>query len=244
MGFFEGKKCVVTGGAQGIGLGCCKALASSGAKVFAVDRDEEALEELAANFSPLVCDLSDPRAVEGVCERIGAPVDVLVNNAGISGEWRGILETSVEEWDRVLNLNLRAYWLMAKYLVPKMPQGAAIVNIASTRALMSEANSEPYSASKGGIVALTHSLAISLADRHIRVNCISPGWIDVRGAKKGSARDDCELSARAHEQHPVGRVGTPDDVAEACLYLASAGFVTGANLIVDGGMTRKMIYEE
>lgn len=193
-----------------------------------------------------MCDLTHPQEVERACGQLPDRVDALINNAGINGEWKGLFETPVEEWDRVLNLNLRAYWLMAKYVAPKMPKGGAIVNIASTRAIMSEPDTEPYSASKGGIVALTHSLAISLAKQEIRVNCVSPGWIDVTRDKKSSERDPEPISKEAHEQHPAGRVGIPDDVAQACLYLCSsgAGFVTGANLIVDGGMTRKMIYVE
>ena len=118
-----------------------------------------------------------------------------------------------------------------------MPHGSGIINISSTRAFMSEANTEAYSASKGGITALTHSMAVSLADKGIRVNCISPGWIDVSKGKE-------KLTEMDHKQHPAGRVGVPEDIASACLYLTSdeAGFITGTNLNIDGGMTVKMIY--
>lgn len=114
--------------------------------------------------------------------------------------------------------------------------GGSIINIASTRAFMSEPNSEAYAASKGGIIALTHALAVSFAPDHIQVNAISPGWIETG--------DYGQLREIDHLQHPAGRVGRPDDIARACLYLTSEGndFITGANLVIDGGMTRKMIY--
>jgi hypothetical protein len=236
---------VVTGGAQGIGLATSFAFQRAGCWVLAFDTDAEALASLPEGVQRVQCDVGRPEEVEQRCAELER-VDVLVNNAGIGGDWSGVLEIPVEEWDRVLNVNLRSAWLMAKYLVPKMPPGSAIVNIASTRALMSEPNSEPYSASKGGIIALTHSLAVSLAPRQIRVNCISPGWIDVSEFKKPSERREPELREVDHRQHPAGRVGVPDDIAEAVRFLASAkaGFITGANLVVDGGMTRKMMYQE
>lgn len=216
-------KAVVTGSAHGIGAAILTERRESGWEVVGLDRD--------------TVDLADASAVERACADIDGPVELLVNNAGIGGEWKGLLETSVEEWDRVLATNLRAYWLMAKFLVPKMPEGSSIVNIASTRASMSEPNTEPYSASKGGVVALTHALAISLAERRIRVNTISPGWIEVG--------DYAALAEADHRQHPAGRVGKPEDIARAVRFLADESpFVTGQNLVIDGGMTVKMIYED
>ncbi|MGC8779158.1 MAG: SDR family oxidoreductase, partial [Candidatus Caldatribacteriaceae bacterium] len=130
--------------------------------------------------------------------------------------------------------------------LPFFSEHAAIVNIASTRALMSEPHTEAYSAAKGGVLSLTHALAVSLAPRHIRVNAISPGWIEVSVWKKKALRKEPELRPIDHLQHPAGRVGRPEDIASACLFLASpeAGFITGANLVIDGGMTVKMLYAE
>lgn len=235
---------VVTGGAQGIGLAITQKFLTLGATVFALDSDLEALEELGPSVTGILCDVGEVAQVEAACKQIEGPVDLLINNAGIGGDWKPIWEASLEDWDRVLAVNLRSGWLMTKCLVDKMPEGASIVNIASTRALMSEPNTEPYSASKGGIVALTHSLAVSLAERKIRVNCISPGWIETAAHQKESRRKSPTLRPVDHDQHPAGRVGVPEDIADAVAFLASAGFVTGTNLVVDGGMTRKMIYQE
>ncbi len=153
---------------------------------------------------------------------------------------------SIEEWDRVIGVNLTGMFLCMKHTAPHLKElkGAA-VNIASTRALMSEPDTESYSASKGGIVALTHALAVSLGP-DVRVNCISPGWIDVSNLKKASERVPEELTEADHVQHPAGRVGRAEDIASMVSYLLSdrAAFITGQNFVVDGGMTRKMIYEE
>ena len=166
-------------------------------------------------------------------------IDILINNAGLS-EFKSPYEITVEEWDEILNTNLRGIFLCSREAATVMRKtgGGSIVNIASTRAFMSEPNSEAYAASKGGIVALTHALAASFSADQIRVNCISPGWIETG--------DYSKLRDVDHRQHLSGRVGKPDDIARACLYLTEDGndFVNGTNLIIDGGMTRKMIYEE
>jgi hypothetical protein len=143
-------------------------------------------------------------------------------------------------------VNLTAAFLFSKHSAALLRKSrGAIVNIASTRALMSEPNTEAYSASKGGIAALTHALALSLGPE-VRVNCVSPGWIDVREWRKRSRREKAKLSAADHLQHPAGRVGGPEDIASLVSFLVSpeAGFITGANIVADGGMTRKMIYVE
>jgi hypothetical protein len=148
-------------------------------------------------------------------------------------------QLTLEEWHRVIDTNLTAAFLLARAAErPLRKAHGSIVLIASTRASMSEANTESYSASKGGLVALTHALAISLGPE-VRVNCISPGWI--------ATKDYGALRRKDHAQHPAGRVGKPDDIAEITAFLLDdkrSGFVTGANFVVDGGMTRKMIYVE
>jgi NAD(P)-dependent dehydrogenase (short-subunit alcohol dehydrogenase family) len=240
---FDGKVVVVTGGAQGIGLATATAFRDVGARVQAWDVDEEALSEL-EGIEGVLCDVGVPEEIERAAAGLER-VDLLVNNSGI-GAAQGLLELTVEDWDRVLAVNLRSHWLCTKLLAPKMPEGSAIVNIASTRAFMSEPNTETYSASKGGVVALTHAMAITLSERRIRVNSIRPGWIETSLHQKSSKRHEPELRALDHAQHPAGRVGVPEDIARAVLFLCSPdnGFVTGANLVIDGGMTVKMIYQE
>jgi NAD(P)-dependent dehydrogenase (short-subunit alcohol dehydrogenase family) len=182
------------------------------------------------------------KLVEQTAHRFGR-IDALINNAGISiGKPLECL--SLEEWNRVLGVNLTGAFLCAKHASPHLrKQGGCIINIASTRAFMSEADTEAYSASKGGIAALTHALAISLGPS-IRVNCISPGWIETGPWKKSSRTSAAELSEEDHLQHPAGRVGSAEDISSLVLYLVSpeASFLTGSNIIADGGMTRKMIY--
>ncbi|THF79500.1 SDR family NAD(P)-dependent oxidoreductase [Cohnella fermenti] len=247
---FEGKTVVLTGAAGGIGRDLARAYAGRGAAVLLTDLSGEAGEALArelneaggsASFFP--ADLAQPEAAGLIMEaavRTFGRIDILINNAGF-GIWKPPLELSVDEWDAVLNVNLRGTFLCSREaakVMKRQAQGGAIVNIASTRAAQSEPNSEAYAASKGGIVAITHALALSLGADRIRVNAISPGWID--NGKFG------ELRPEDHAQHPAGRVGRTADIARACFYLTDPDndFVTGINLTVDGGMTRKMIYEE
>jgi NAD(P)-dependent dehydrogenase (short-subunit alcohol dehydrogenase family) len=223
------KVALVTGGAHGIGEAIVRRLRADHYAVVAVD----------VRPADVQADLSDPvqcrRAIEHVRQTFGR-LDVLVNNAGIS-EFTPLADETVEHWNKVLATNLTAPFVLAQAAAPLLARaGGAIVNIASTRAVMSEAGTEAYSASKGGLVALTHALAVSLGPT-VRVNCISPGWIDV-------AAED--LRPEDHAQHPAGRVGRPEDVAALVAWLVGpeAGFVTGAHWVMDGGMTRKMIYAE
>ena len=245
---------LVTGGAQGIGRAVTRHFLQQSSSVVAVDLDTEAGEELVSTYRDLgklhfvQADVSQEAEVEKVVaetlEQFGN-LDVLVNNAGISAN-KPVTELSLDEWNQVIGTNLTGYFLMAKHAAPhlKKTQGA-IVNVASSRALMSEANTESYSASKGGVVALTHALAVSLGPA-VRVNAVSPGWIEVRDWQKKAEREEVDHREVDKEQHPVGRVGTPEDVAEMIYFLASekSGFVTGQNIVVDGGMTKKMIYAE
>lgn len=224
------KRAIITGGAGLIGTGICSALVSAGFEVASFD-----LEQGADGVRQIHCDVGDETSVAGAFEELGwESLDLLVNNSGISGPQNGpITQLSLEDWRKVTDSHLTGAFLMTRAAVPLMGEGASIINMASTRAFMSEPETEAYAASKGGLVALTHALAISLGPK-IRVNAIAPGWI--------SGEDN--LRPVDHEQHPVGRVGRPQDVADAILYLASAGFMTGQVLTLDGGMTRKMIYAE
>ena len=231
---------IVTGAAHGIGAAIARRLASEGWRVACSDVDGDALEAIASDIdaAAVQCNVGQENDVErliAVSRAHLGRIDAIVSNAGISG-FAPLRDTTLELWNRVLATNLTATFLLAKAAAPDLRRTrGSIVTIASTRAHMSEADTLAYSASKGGLVALTHSLAITLAPE-VRVNCVSPGWIDT--GKHGP------LKPSDHAQHPAGRVGRPEDVAAAVCYLLSdaAGFVTGAELIVDGGMLRKMIY--
>lgn len=254
---FDGKTVLVTGGAQGIGSIVSQTFAENGAFVVIADMDAEAGREhenvltktLGLQAAFMTMDVADEDSVRGFMEALAEQredVDVLVNNAGL-GEVIPLQDRPMASWHHIIGVNLTGPYMCVKYALPLMPPGSSIINIASTRAFMSEPNTEPYSASKGGLVALTHALAISLSAQRIRVNAISPGWIDVTPYKKSSDRHPQKLRQEDHAQHPVGRVGTPRDIAEACLFLADnqrSGFITGTNLMVDGGMTVKMVYVE
>ncbi len=248
------KVALVTGGGQGIGKAIALRLLGSGMKVALAEADAEAGRETEAEFkdkgtvlfieTDVAREADVRRAVELTESRLGG-LDALVNNAGINMV-KPLAELTLDEWRRVIDINLTGQMLCAKYAAPALrARGGAIVNIASTRAMMSEPNTESYAASKGGIVALTHALAASLAP-DVRVNCICPGWIDVSGWKKSSVRGQADLRPEDHAQHLAGRVGKPEDIAALAAYLIGpdSGFITGANFVVDGGMTRKMIYAE
>jgi NAD(P)-dependent dehydrogenase (short-subunit alcohol dehydrogenase family) len=250
---FTSKTAVVTGGAQGIGRCISKALLNAGARVWIADCDAEAGAEACTELATLgpvdflLTDASDENAVERLRQQVAAGdgLDLLVNNAGVMVR-KPLEELSPEEWQRVLDVNLTGPFLCSRAFAPLLrTRHGSIVNIASTRAAMSEPHTESYAASKGGLVALSHSLALSLGPE-VRVNCISPGWIDVTSWAKRCRRSPGHLSLRDHAQHPSGRVGRPEDIATMVLYLASdmAGFITGENIVIDGGMTRKMIYCE
>ena len=251
------KTLAITGGGQGIGRGIAFRFAQAGYAVSITDTDEKAAREACAHVEQLRAqalfvrgDVSRQRDVENwlaqTVDRFGCP-DVLVNNAGINANGP-FLKLDVCDFDRVIGVNLRGTLLCAQGAARHMSKHkirGAIINIASTRAFMSEPNTEAYSASKGGIVALTHAMAMSLAPTRIRVNSISPGWIEVGDWQYSRRAKAPRHSKKDREQHPVGRVGIPDDIAEACLFLAEhASFMTGQNIIIDGGMTKKMIYTE
>jgi NAD(P)-dependent dehydrogenase (short-subunit alcohol dehydrogenase family) len=225
------KVALVTGGAQGIGRGIARALGGLGWQVALAD------VRRSSDFFFVRTDVSREAAaracVRAVAKRFGR-LDALVNNAGIADPHSGPVEKlELREWNRRLGTNLTGPFLMAKHAAPHLRRArGAVVNIASTRALQSEPDSEAYAAAKGGLVAFSHALAMSLGPE-VRVNCISPGWIA-----------HAPVSRKDHAQHPVGRVGRDEDIAALVAYLLSdaAAFITGQNFVVDGGMTKKMIY--
>lgn len=246
----SGSAALVTGAAQGIGRAIAERLVRDGWRVLLVDLDGGAGAEAESRLDGLgeavfvqadISQEADVRRVMAEAGRRFGRLAGLVNNAGI-GVWKPPAELSLDEWQRVIGVNLTGAFLCAKHAVPLL-DGGAIVNIASTRARMSEPNSEAYAASKGGLVALTHALALSLGPR-VRVNCVSPGWIDVSAWKKAGEARQAHLRPEDHAQHPAGRVGRPEDVAALVAYLLGpeAGFITGSEFVVDGGMTKKMIY--
>lgn len=243
------KLSIVTGAAQGIGSEIASVMYADGFDVIAIDSDQEALDEFGQKHPGIACIHADVSVESQVEDALKAVInkyqrlDCIVNNAGISF-FKPLSEINLDEWNKVIATNLTSVFLFAKYGEKYLRDNkGTIINIASTRAFMSEPGTEAYAASKGGIIALTHALAITLGP-DVKVNCISPGWIDVSEYKKSSGKKKEHLSEDDHAQHPAGRVGIPKDVADMVLFLArqTDSFITGQNFTIDGGMTRKMIY--
>lgn len=239
----------VTGGAKGIGKTIVTLFCEKGADVTFCDIDSEAGKKLCGELSSFKCsfhevDISDASALEQSVNKVieeKGDVDIIINNAGV-GSFKSILDLTVEEFDKVLDINLRPLFITSRTLAkhreanPELNNYGRIINIASTRYLMSEPDSEAYAASKGGIYSLTHALAMSLSKYKIMVNSISPGWIETGNYAL--------LTDLDHSQHPSGRVGKPEDIARTCLFLCHPenDFINAQNIVVDGGMTKKMIY--
>ena len=223
---FKDKVAVVTGGARGIGKAIAESFAAEGAKVCIIDKLENPY---------FTGDIADEKVLEAFAEKVTAEyghVDYLINNAMQS--MKGIDECSYEDFNYALRVGVSAPFYLTKLFRPYFAEGAAIVNISSSRDRMSQPQTESYTAAKGGIAALTHALAASLAGK-VRVNSISPGWIDTAYTV---------YEGPDATQQPAGRVGNPMDIANMVLFLCSekAGFITGENIAIDGGMTKLMIY--
>lgn len=223
---FSGKVAVVTGGARGIGKCISDMFKNAGASVCVIDLNEN---------DYFVGDLADKDTLESFSKKVideFGKVDFLINNA--APKMCGVENGSYEDFEYALKVGVSAPFYLSKLFLPYFSNGASIVNISSSRDRMSQPQTESYTAAKGGISALTHALAVSLAGK-IRVNSISPGWIDTAYTV---------YEGQDAKQQPVGRVGNPDDIANMVLYLCSdmAGFITGENICIDGGMTKQMIY--
>ncbi len=252
---------IVTGGAQGIGKGIVEHLLGDGWRVVAIDSDAEAISDLAGELpvTELLAIRADVGSESQVAkafdrlkawnEKAGEPagIDLLVSNAGLADPVSGpIEELDLKRWRQWQDSHVTGAFLMVRAAVPllRMRKGA-IVLMASTRALQSEPECEAYATAKGGLCAMAHALAISLGP-DIRVNAILPGWIETGPWQKAAKRIEAKHRPIDREQHPAGRVGTPRDIAATVAFLASegAGFITGQQFVVDGGMTRKMIYAD
>ena len=226
MKAFENKTVVITGGAHGIGRAAADAFLREGAFVHIIDRQPG---------DWFVGDVSDRKTLERFAASVigkSGKVDCLVNNA--LPLMKGIGDCSWEEFSYAMAVGVTAPFYLTKLLMPYFASGASVINIASSRDRMSQPQTESYTAAKGGIAALTHAMAVSLAGK-ARVNSISPGWIDTTGS---------EITGADALQQPAGRVGRPEDITEMILFLCSekAGFITGENICIDGGMTKLMIY--
>ena len=242
------RRVFITGGAEGIGKAMVEAFCLSGNQVAFCDINEIAGQETAKATGSIFhkVDVSDKDALESCMQRILSDwkdIDIIVNNVGIS-QFSSITETSVEDFDKILSINLRPVFITSRLLAIHRKEQSSpnpygrIINICSTRYLMSEPGSEGYAASKGGIYSLTHALALSLSEWNITVNSIAPGWIQTQNYD--------QLQPKDHSQHPSRRVGKPADIARMCLFLCEENndFINGENITIDGGMTKKMIYPE
>ncbi len=247
------KTALITGGAQGIGRGIVERLTADGWRVALFDLDDEAVAEMQARDSSLLAltvDVADEAGVQEGFARIrdwldGAGLDLLVSNAGIADPQNGpIEELSLGDWQRMLDSHVTGAFLTVRAAVPLLRAArGSIILMSSTRALQSEAGTESYAASKGALLALSHALAVSLGPK-VRVNSILPGWIETATYQKRENRIEPHHSKAEKAQHPVGRVGDPQDIAGLVAYLASdrAGFITGQRFVVDGGISARMIY--
>jgi NAD(P)-dependent dehydrogenase (short-subunit alcohol dehydrogenase family) len=245
---FTGKNAIVTGGANGIGRCITEYFLNAGACAAIIDTDEKAGKALSGRFKDLsfFCgDIADRAALEEFIGTMERPADFIVNNACVSR--KGLLSgCSWDDFEYVQRVGVTAPYCLVSMIHKKglLAENASIVNISSTRAMQSQADTESYSAAKGGILALTHAMSVSLAGK-ARVNAISPGWIETAAYHGGGKR--AEHGEADKSQHPAGRVGTPEDIAEMVMFLCDnsrSGFITGENIAIDGGMSKLMIYHD
>lgn len=242
------KAYIITGGANGIGRAIVEAVVDGGGLALVIDPDESSGAMLSARYSPdrfryFAGDISVKGTLEDFARwavEAAGEIFALINNACFS--LGGLESCAYEDFEKVLRVGVAAPFYLVKLLMPHFTKGASVVNIASTRALQSQPDTESYSAAKGGILALTHAMSATLAGR-VRVNAISPGWIDT-GAHQHAEHYASAYSEGDVRQHPAGRVGRPEDIAKMALYLASsaAEFIDGENITIDGGMSKLMIY--
>lgn len=228
------KTVLITGSSGLIGTQLCREFIENKYRVFGVDQEDSGNIRHDA-FTFLKCNLGDPKAITSLAEEV-KELHVLINNAARTDlTFKNFSELTLEEWNEGLKVNLTSIFLLSQMFMPLLRKSkGSIINIASTRHIQSEENTELYSATKGAIVSLTHAMAMT--QKHsVRVNSISPGWI---------ANTNDKLRPEDHLQHPAGRVGKPSDISRLALFLASedAGFITAQDFVVDGGMTKKMIY--
>jgi NAD(P)-dependent dehydrogenase (short-subunit alcohol dehydrogenase family) len=258
---------LITGAGRGIGRGLSRLLLDQGHRVFLLDNNTKELNHTAENlsvkhtrgkdFEAKTTNLRKPSeitaAATAASKLFSGKLDVLINNAAyVEAVGKSHLkDLSLEDWTASIETNLTAPMLMSKACLPmlqKSSHGGVILHMSSTRAFMSEPNNEPYSATKAGILGLTQSMAVSLAEQNIRVNAILPGWINVGDECKEADEKDQDweegLSRADHKWHLTGRVGKVDDVWRAVMFLVESEFVTGTETVVDGGVTRKMVYPE
>ncbi|HUS33055.1 MAG TPA: glucose 1-dehydrogenase [Kofleriaceae bacterium] len=250
----DGLTALITGAGQGIGRAIAARFVDEGAKVVLFDNNkravEDAADELGERTRAVTGSIADEAAAQHAVDAavaFGGGLDIVVNNAAIADPDNGPPEAlGLDKWREVIETNLTGTFVVSRAAIPQLRERrGAIVNLTSTRAFMAEPNNEAYAATKGAIISLTHALAMSLGP-DVRVNAIAPGWIATDAWKPRNERKPPELRKVDHEQHPVGRVGRPEDVAALAAYLASseAAFVTGQTFTIDGGMTVKMIYAE
>ncbi|KAK5128243.1 hypothetical protein LTR85_002910 [Meristemomyces frigidus] len=262
---------LITGAGRGIGRGLSRLLLQKGHRVLLVDNNAEELNHITSklsqnhkqgtDFEAANCNLrkpSDIRAAADAAHKLfDGHLDCLVNNAVYTGGVGGshLAEMTLDEWNASIETNLTGPMLISQSCLPMLQkqegsrsQGGSIIHMSSTRAIMSEPNNEGYSSTKAGLLGLTQSMAVSLAPQGVRVNAILPGWINVTNESKsadesGQSWED-GLSKEDHEWHLTGRVGKVEDVLKAVEYLVEAEFATGTEVVIDGGVTRKMVYPE